>query len=43
MVGSEEGGGKRATRAAPRQPPILLGTSVLNVDDFALDFVQYLV
>src|SRR5258708_25335549 len=27
-VGSEEGGGKRAARAVPRQPPILLGTSV---------------
>jgi len=28
--GSERGGGKRAARAVPRQPPILLGTSVLN-------------
>src|SRR2546421_4887596 len=26
--GSEEGGWKRAARAVPRQPPILLGTSV---------------
>jgi len=29
-VGSEEGGGKRAARAVPRQPPILLSTSVLK-------------
>ena len=27
-VGSEEGGGKRAARAVPRQPPILPGISV---------------
>ena len=27
-VGSEEGGGKRAARAVPRQPPILLRMSV---------------
>ncbi len=29
-VGSEEGGWKRAARAVPRQPPILLSTSVLK-------------
>src|SRR5690348_13207893 len=28
--GSEEGGGKRAARAVPRQPPILLGLAVLK-------------
>ncbi len=32
-VGSEEGGGKRAARAVPRQPPILLGTSVRKIDN----------
>src|SRR5437899_9251822 len=33
--GSEEGGWKRAARVVPRQPPILLGISVLlsNPDD----------
>src|SRR5260370_33566691 len=30
-VGSEEGGWKRAARAVPRQPPILLGTSVRKI------------
>jgi hypothetical protein len=34
-VGSEEGGGKRAARAVPRQPPILLGTSVQEKTDLA--------
>jgi hypothetical protein len=37
-VGAEEGGGKRAARAVPRQPPILLGTSVCKVDGFVFDF-----
>src|SRR5229473_8446971 len=31
-VGSEEGGWKRAARAVPRQPPILLQTSVRKID-----------
>jgi len=33
-VGSEEGGWKRAARAVPRQPPILLGTSVREIRCF---------
>ena len=33
MSGSEEGGWKRAARAAPRQPPILLGTSVHKIGE----------
>src|SRR5437016_12488870 len=33
--GSEEGGWKRAARAVPRQPPILLGTSVQKKTDLA--------
>ena len=33
-VGSEEGGGKRAARAVPRQPPILLETSVHKIRRF---------
>src|SRR5438105_9986409 len=32
-VGSEEGGGKRAARAVPRQPPILLGPSVARTEE----------
>src|SRR5438270_13597321 len=38
--GSEEGGWKRAARAVPRQPPILLGLSVLQQEKKESD--QYL-
>ena len=34
LLHSEEGGGKRAARAAPRQPPILLDTSVRKIHAF---------
>src|SRR5260370_36528834 len=41
--GSEDGGRKRAARAVPRQPPILLSTSVQKVAPWAFTARLFLV